>query len=170
MTLLSTLVEPLKREIAVPGEFANVFPSTSDDDLIGSLADGFAEAQLWGFFGTMTLTAVTDDFETDPDLSAAGGAIILTFTATRIIRAQLRALNSAERYQAGPVKYEIEKAASVLKDELDFLQDRLNALIEEGRRASNASARLATVFDNYSRRASLQLCGGFYAYELGGGW
>lgn len=174
MTLLSTLVEPLKREIAVPGDFASTYPVTSDPDLIGSLADGFAEAQLWGFFGAITLTQQgsgdTIDFQTDPDLSGAGGALILTFTATRIVRAQLRVLNSMEKYKAGPVEYEIQKAASVLKAELDYLTDRLNQLIEEGRKASGASARLAVVMDNYVARSSLQFAGGYYAYELGGGW
>ena len=169
MTSLETLVEPLKRELAIPGVFADVFPSTSDDDLQAALADGFAEAQLWGFFPTVTVAENNGVFETSKDLSAAAGALILAFTATRILRSQLRSLNSMERYKAGPVEYETQRAASALKAELDYLTSYLNKLIEQGQRASN-TASLATVFDNYQARATLQVArgSGFYNYELVG--
>lgn len=170
MTSLETLVEPLKRELAIPGVFSDVFPDTSDDDLQASLADGFSQAQLWGFFADMTLTQDEDtgNFETSEDLSGAGGALILAFTATRMIRAQLRSLNSGERYKAGPVEFEIQRAASLLKGELDYLSANLDKLIEQGQQAANIGASLATVFDNYEARSSLALCGGFYPYELVG--
>lgn len=169
MTALEDLVEPLKRELAVPGTFDTVFPNSSDDDLQAALADGFAEAQLYGFFPTISLVEDPDGvWNTDPDLSAAGGALILTFTAVRTIRAQLRALTSNERYKAGPVEYETSRAATLLKGELDYLTQKLKDLIDQGQQASNASARLATVFDNYVARTSLSLCGGFYPYELVG--
>lgn len=168
MTSLETLVEALKRELAIPGVFADAFPDTTDDDLQAALADGFAEAQLWGFFSTMTLTEDNGTFTVDPDLSAAGGALILAFTATRTIRAWLRSLNSAERYKAGPVEYETERAASMLKAELDYLSKRLQDLILQGQRANNSAASLATVFDNYQARTSLALAGGFFSHELVG--
>jgi hypothetical protein len=46
MTDLADLVESLKREVAIPGTFATVFPTTTDDDPTGALADGVAETQL----------------------------------------------------------------------------------------------------------------------------
>jgi hypothetical protein len=168
MTSLETLVEPLKRELAIPGVFADAFPDTTDDDLLGALADGFAEAQLWGFFSTMTLVENNGDFETSEDLSGAGGALILAFTATRTIRAWLRSLNSSERYKAGPVEYETQRAASMLKAELDYLAKNLQDLILLGQRAQNSAASLATVFDNYQARATIALAGGYFSHELVG--
>lgn len=173
MTSLETLVEPLKRELAIPGVFGDTFPDTTDDDLQASLADGFAEAQMWGFFSTMTLSESNGTYTTTPDLSGAGGALVLAFTATRTIRAWLRSLNSSERYKAGPVEYETQRAASMLKTELDYLSKNLQSLILQGQRANNVAASLATVFDNYQARATLSLVagnvpgvGGFFSYEL----
>ena len=169
MTSLETLVEPLKRELAVPGVFGDLFPDTSDDDLQAALADGFAEAQLWGFFSTMTVAEANGTYTVTPDLSAAGGALVLAFTATRTIRAWLRSLNSSERYKAGPVEYETQRAATMLKTELDYLSKRLQDLILQGQRANGAATTLATVFDNYQARATLSLIrGGFFRHELVG--
>lgn len=164
MTLLSTLVDPLKRELAVPGTFASVFPSSTDADLTASLADGFAEAQLRGYFPTMTLAEAAGDYETSEDLSLAGTALVVIFTSMRILRAQIRAMNTLERYKAGPAEFEIQHAATLLKGELDYLQGRLNHLISE----AQASRRpLAVQIDNYNARVVASFYGGFYAYELG---
>lgn len=169
MTSLSTLVEPLKRELAVPGTFADVFPSTQDFDLEAALADGFAEAQLQGFFSTVT---VADDgagnYETTPDLSTAGGALVVLFAGSRILRAQLRAITSSERYKAGSVEFEVQHSANLLREELAYVQTRLDALIEQARRAARAHATLATVIDNYNVRSVQQLLTSptFFQYEL----
>lgn len=166
MTSLQTLVDPLKRELAVPGTFDDIFPDSTDDDLLGSLADGFGEAQLRGFFPKMTLVASTDplDYETSDDLSLAGSALIVIFTSMRIIRAQIRAMNTMERYKAGPTEFEIQHAASLLKAELDFLQSRLDDLITQ---AKYASIPMAVMFDNYHARVVAAFCGAFYQHEFG---
>lgn len=165
MTSLQTLVDPLKRELAVPGTFDDVFPDSGDDDLLGSLADGFAEAQLRGFFPTLTLTQTSSplDYETSEELSLAGTAVVIIFTSMRIIRAQIRATNTLERYKAGVTEFEIQHAASLLKGELDFLQSRLNDLITQARQAH---APMAVVFDNYTARVVAGFCGSFYGYEF----
>ena len=166
MTALDTLVEPLKRELAVPGAFDAAFPNTSDDDLIESLADGFGEAQLMGFFPTYELTGGEGSWETSLDLSAAGGALVVIFTAMRILRAQIRSQAGSERYKAGPVEIETTRSANVLRDELKFLSNRLDMLIAEGKRASRPTS--VAVFDNYTTRTAIQLhrIGGFAPLEL----
>jgi hypothetical protein len=167
MTLLSTLVPSLQREIAVPGTFADVFPDTSDDDLVDTLADGFAEAQLWGFFPTMSLVEAGDDWDTSEDLSPSGGVLIVYYAAARIIRAQLRNLNTVERYKAGPAEVEFQRAASVLKDELDYLTSRIADLVVDAKRGT---IPLAHVHDNYWARslagAGLPIAAGWYPWEL----
>jgi hypothetical protein len=150
MTALSTLVPSLKRELAVPGTFDDVFPDTLDTDLIGALADGFGEAQMWGFFPTLTLTPNGSDWETSEPLSAAGSTLVVLFAASRILRSQIRNLNTTERYKAGPAEMELGRSAGVLKDELDYITDRLAALITEAKTSSRAS--LAVVHDNYFAR------------------
>jgi hypothetical protein len=175
VTAISTLVPALKRELAVPGTFDTVFPNTTDADLIGSLADGFAEAQLFGFFKDMSLTAVdttvppdaiTDDWETSADLSAAGGALVVIYASIRSIRAQLRSLKANQRYKAGPVEFETGQPASVLTEELKFLQKRLDDIIKNAEGAARASAGLATVFDGYlARNCAMASWSGFYEYE-----
>lgn len=170
MTALSTLVEPLKRELAVPGTFDDVFENTTDADLLASLADGFAEARLRGFFPTMDLAAVTGgepdpDYETSEDLSLAGTALTLIFTSMRILRAQIRAMNTLERYKAGPTEFEIQHASSLLKAELDYMQKRIDDIVAEAQTAVRPLA--AFQYDNYSARVEASFYGGLYAHEYG---
>lgn len=165
MTALSSLVEPLKRELAVPGVFDDAFPDTDDAALAASLADGFSEAQLFGYFNDMTLSP-GPGYETSQDLSAAGGALVLLFTSMRIIRAQMRSLLTSERYKAGAAEYEIQRSANLLRDELKYLQTRLDGLIVTAQRAARG-ARSATVIDNYWSRQTAMF-GGFYAHEYKG--
>lgn len=162
MSDLATLVEPLKREIAIPGEFDTTFPNTSDDDLTYSLADGFAEAQLDGYFPTLVLDP--DDNSVTPDLSAAGGSLVIIYTGMRIIRSQLRALNTRSNYEAASVKYEVEKSSTVLREELKYLIKRRDDLTAQARRSTGATY----VFDSYFARSAVDWSrvGGFYAYEL----
>lgn len=165
MTALSSYVDPLKRELAVPGTFDDTFPSTLDTDLVGSLADGFSEAQLWGFFTTLTLMEDNGDWETSEALSGAGGTLVTLFAAGRIIRAQIRALNTTERYKAGPAEVEFGRAATVLKTELDYINGRIKDLIDEAKLAARGTLS-ATVHDNYyARGGGVTLGVRFYDYE-----
>lgn len=161
MTALATLVEPLKRELAVPGTFDTEYPDSDDAVLEASLADGFGEAQLRGFFPTYELLETNGSFETSEDLTAAGAALVLIFTSMRILRAHLRSLTTNERYKAGNVEFETSRAATLLRDELKFLSERLNAIIADGQRASRVVQ--VAVFDNYGVRTALQLGVGRFA-------
>lgn len=166
-TSIAALVPALKRELAVPGTFAAVFPDTTDTDLTGALADGFAEAQLFGFFKSLSLTESNGDWTISEDLSAAGSALVVIYASIRAIRAQLRNLKTMQRYKAGPVEFETQQAATVLTAELGYLKDRLADIIKNAEGSSRASAGLATVFDNYlARNAQRSSWGGFYGYEF----
>jgi len=166
MTALSTLVESLKRELAVPGQFDETFPVTADSDLIGTLADGFGEAQLWGFFPTLALTPTTvdgeEDWETNAPLSAAGATLVVLFAAARVLRAQIRAFNTMERYKAGPVEVETQRAAGVLKDELDYVTTRISDLIKD---AKTRGGVMVTVHDNYYARGGGITEGRFHRFH-----
>lgn len=171
-TDLSTLVEPLKRELAVPGEFASVFPNTSDDDLTGKLGDAFGQAQLYGFFGVQVLDA--DAGLVTPGLSSGAGALVILYAAEGVIRAQLRNLKTHFKVESAGSSYEVEQAATVLKAELDALKDRraeLLALIQRqvrsGRSVYVTDAYIVRAFGYYPLGYDGEL-GSFYGYELAG--
>ena len=162
MSDLNDLVDPLKRELAGPGEFDNQFPNSDDDTLANNLADAFSEAQLDGYFQDNALDL--DTLVVSPDLSAAGGILVVIYAGMRIIRAQLRALNLSERYVAGPVEYEVTRSANVLKDELAYLIERRDKLLDQSR----SSTSQTFVFDAYFTRqlADWSAAGGLYPSEL----
>lgn len=162
MTALSTLVESLKRELAVPGVFDDAFPDTSDEDLTASLADGLADAQLQGFFADLTLDV---DHVTSEDISAAGGALVILFTSMRIIRAQIRSMNLSEKYKAAGTEYEVSRSTNLLRDELKFLRDRIKDLITENQRSARAASSVAVIDGYYARSVTWSSLGGFYPHE-----
>jgi hypothetical protein len=164
MSDLADLVEGLKRELAVPGAFASSFPNTTDDDLIGSLADGFASAQLDGFFREQTVDV--DAGLITPDLSAAGGALVIAYATERVLFSLLRELNSRMTYEAGPVKYEVEKSANLLTEQMKYLRQRRQDLLAQALRASR-QGQTTYMTDAYLTR-SLAIIGGgqYFSYEL----
>ena len=168
-TDLNDLTAPLKREVAVPGTFATVYPNTSDGDLVGSLMDAFGRAQIDGFFLTQTLDV---DLETvDPDLSPAGQQVVVLYAAESILRSQIMSLKQRVLYEAGPVKYETENSASVLSAILKDLTARRMAMLNQA-----ALVRRGVTFgmqDMYADRVSGVedvYIGSpvFYGYELTG--
>src|SRR5574337_377386 len=116
MTALDTLIDPLKRELAVPGDFDTIFPNTLDGDLLASLGDAFGEAQLDGYFPAVTLDL--DTYLLTPDVSTAGGAMLIIYAGMRIIRPQMRAINLVEKYAAGSASYEVQRSSTLLREEL----------------------------------------------------
>jgi hypothetical protein len=160
---LNDLVEPLKRELAPPGEFETQYPSSDDDTLANTLMDAFAQAQLDGYFQDNVLDL--DTGVVSPDLSAAGGALIVIYAGMQIIRAKLRAMNLSERYVAGSAEYEVRRSAQVLSDELEYLATRRDQILTQSRSAN----AVTHVMDAYITRqlADWSASGGLYPSEIG---
>lgn len=166
MTDLADLVEAFKREAAVPGTFDVTFPSTDDDDIIGSLADAFAEAQLDGFFGTLILDL--DAGTVTPDLSVAGAALVTMYAGMRLTRQHLRSLTTRTAYKAGPVEYETERSSSALVEELKQLKSRRDQIMANAIRAGRGAGSVF-VIDGYVQRAfAHNFYGGFLPHEISG--
>jgi hypothetical protein len=175
MTALSTLVPALQRELAVPGTFADVYPNTGKKDLVGSLADAFAQCRLDGFFKDVALDITTpleqpdyDQWVTTPDLSDAGGALIVIYAAMRTLRATLRTMTTSSTYKAGSVEASQSTSATVLRAEMDYLVQRQKDLIEAGTRGARTCS--AVQVDGYLARLhygqpSYYSVGGFFPYE-----
>jgi hypothetical protein len=159
---LADLVPALKRELAAPGDYATTFPNSTDSELTARLADAFALAQLDGFFADVALDV--DELTVDPDLSAAGGALIVLYAAMQVIRSAIRATQASFRAKAGPVEYEVQRSATLLRDELKYLNERMTNLVAQ----AVLSSRQTFVMDAYLNHIALDLgsIGGFYAYEL----
>lgn len=166
MTELADLVEAFKREATVPGTFDVTFPSTTDEDIVGSLADAFAEAQLDGFFGGNALDV--DAGTVTPDLSVAGAALVTMYAGMRLTRQHLRTIATRTAYKAGPVEYEVEQSSSALVEELKQLKSRRDAIMANAIRAGRG-AGTTFVVDNYVQRAfSHNYYGGFFPGEITG--
>jgi hypothetical protein len=167
---LSLLVPAFKREVAIPGTFDDTFTNTLTADLVGSLADSFAQCQLDGWFSTVTLDSTTDPNHpvTTPDLSLAAQALVTITAAARFIRAQLRAQPQSNRYKAGSVEYDIGYSASAMVQDLKDIEARRTQLLAAG---VAMATPLDSVYDGYYNRQAadfLSIYGsgyGFYAYE-----
>jgi hypothetical protein len=124
-TDLSDWTDSLRRMVATPGTFATVFPNTSDDDLVGSLMDGMAEAQMDGFFINPTLFSYDPDSGiVTPALTPPQISLIVLYAGSRIIRAELMARNTTFRAKAGPVEFETQQGSNVLTTILKDLEQR----------------------------------------------
>lgn len=159
MTDLIDLVEAYKREVSIPGAFAIDFPTVQDDQIAASLGDAFGEAQLAGFFSTMSLD--TDDWSITPDLSTAGAALIVIYAGLRVVRQQLKNASASTTYRAGTTEYSKTQAISLLTEIVKELKERLDRIVANARSGSGTSV---FVLDGYARRGNA-FYGGLFDYE-----
>lgn len=128
---LADLVESLKREVSPPG--TDLYPGVSEDTWVGHLADAFWEARLSGMLsgyeeadGLVTpLDATADDMTRDLQ------QLLVLFAGLRIVLTSYQNVNSSFRAKAGPVEFETQKAASVLKGVLDAIRERIQRAIDK---------------------------------------
>lgn len=143
---VSELVEPLKRQVAGPGQYDATFPDGDDDTLFAYLTDAFGEAQLDTFLGTNGVDWVTGDFTTALTLGEA--SLVIIYAAMSIIRSQISAATTKATYKAGPVEYSTENSATVLKGMLDALAHRRDQLVKTNYKS------LTWIGDSYWSRAN----------------
>lgn len=159
MSDLADLVEPLKREVAVPGTFATVFPETTDEDLAGSLLDAFAQAQLDGFLGT---SMADEDGVVTPDLSRGAQGLLVIYAGIRLLTTDLINRKSHTRYEAKGSVFEQDQGASILVEALKGLRAKKDSLIALAQ--ANTRAMIGTTMvDGYYIKAV-----DFYTAEVTG--
>lgn len=125
---LFDLVETLKREVNPPGY--NLFPAATDDTWAGYLEDAFWNARLAGMLSDYTAA----DGQVVPlsgttDITRDLQSLIVLFAAISIVTAELRRINTAFKAKAGPVEFEVENSATVLKEVLAELKSRRNFVL-----------------------------------------
>lgn len=171
MSDLSVLIDGLKRQVAVPGEFDTSFPDTLDTDLLGMLGDAFGQAQLDGFFGVQVFDPEANTIT--PDLSVSASALVVLYATERILISRLRDLNTKTLYKAGPVEYETEKGATSLTAQINYLADRRKEILAQALRIGRSSGTfymsdaytLRTFYDTLGWGGGM-LGGAFFEYEM----
>ena len=168
MTDLLDHVDSLKRLVAPPGEFVTLYKSATDDDLVGSLADGFAEAQLDGFFIGPTGNVIDVDQGTiAPDLSVPQARLVVLYATVALIQARLLNLKNQVRYEAKGAIYETTQNATILTTLLKQFSDRKAAIVLRMQTLGAGSA--FTMADAYFIRATVNYVGlgaGYGGYEV----
>lgn len=135
-TPVSDLRTMLQREINVPG--FEQLPDITSSQLDGYISDGFWETRLLGMLDSYTLTdgtefatpvgSVIKQASDDGDLPSQYQMLVVIVAGMKLIR--LKALNLAVSFSAsaGPVEYEQQTSATVLRAILDSLESRLRTL------------------------------------------
>lgn len=124
---LADLLDSVKRECSPPG--TDLFPDAIDDEWLGQLLDSFWEARLFGFFADFTadddglVSPVTDG---DDDMGRTDQALIILFAGARVIRNELKNTNTSFRAQAGPVEFEVQNSAQLLRDILKDIRSKVD--------------------------------------------
>lgn len=129
----------LDREINVPG---NAQITATASQKLGYIEDGFWDVRLSGMLETFT---IVDGANTDPaqtagenyftdistkskDLDQQYWMMVIIFAGFRLLRLRIMELAVNFTAEAGPVSYEQQASATVLRALLDSLQNRVNEL------------------------------------------
>lgn len=177
---LATLIEPLQIEVQIPGGTA--YADATDDDYLGYLINSFWEIRLYGFLmgfeedvaarggppefaaGIVTPLGVDPTYD-DPngyslaqDLPRDMQQLIVLWAAWKVALTNMASLNTVFRAKAGPVEYETQQAASVLKEVLDQLKSRILYLIDQLPSMYGGQQNVA-VFDAIVERSYSQALG-----------
>lgn len=125
---LADLVDPLTREVNPPG--TDLFPDATEDEWVGQLADSFWEAKLYGFFDNYRevegfVTPITGD----EDLPRDQQQLIVLFAGLRVIRNELKNTNTMFRAKAGPVEFETQNSANLLRDVLKDIRSKVDLVL-----------------------------------------
>lgn len=146
---LVDLVADLKSQVNPPG--SDLYPDASEDDWVLYLRNGFWDAYLDGvisttfteFEGEVRPVSGTSTFTRDLQ------QIAIFYASMRIIENRMTDVKTAFRAKAGPVSYETEQSAQVLKAVIDSLRARRNLLLS---RLSDGGTTPSYVFDGVIAR------------------
>lgn len=124
---LSDLLDAVKRECSPPG--SDLFPDAVDAEWLGQLLDSFWEAKLFGFFASFTADEdglVSPNTTGDDDMPRSDQALIILFAGARVIRNELKNTPTLFRAQAGPVEFETQNSAMLLRDILKDIRSKVD--------------------------------------------
>lgn len=127
---LNDVVPTLQRKVSIPG--SNLFPTMVDDDYLGYLEDAFWDARMSGFMAEWTL--VDDTVEPQQvggaDITRDIVSVIILWAAINIVTNELKSGSTQFKAVAGPVSFEQQNSAQVLRDLLSELKDEKNIALK----------------------------------------
>lgn len=118
---LGDLIEDLQSEVNPPG--STLVPTDDEDAWLSNLRNAFWQARLEGMLpGYQEASgSITPISPTGSDLGRELQQLIIIYAGIRIIRNTIRGINTQFRASAGPVTFETQQSAQVLKGILDDL-------------------------------------------------
>jgi hypothetical protein len=139
-TPLTDILPMFNREINIPG--AEQLTTVSTGAKLGYIEDGFWDVRLSGMLDAYTVALgenitppettgtkyITDQDLTGDDLEQKFWMLITIFAGFRLLRLKIMQLAVNFTAEAGPVSYEQQASATVLRSLLDNLQDRIDQL------------------------------------------
>lgn len=129
---LSDLIPDLEYTLSPVGQTA-IFASISDDEWVGRLKNAFWSAYNDGLIPS-TWTCNADGIVTPVSGSSTFGRdlqqIVLFYCGLNRVQNELLQLKTRFRAKAGPVEYETEQSAGVLKTLLDSLLKQRDDILE----------------------------------------
>lgn len=127
---LNNLIDYLKAEVNSPG--IESFPDATDDDWLIRLQSSFWDVVLQGAMSGYTVddNGVVTPISGTTDLSRDVQQFIVFNAGVDIIRNKIREMGSLFRAVAGPVEYETQNSAQVMKAILDELTRKRNIVLE----------------------------------------
>jgi hypothetical protein len=122
---LADLVEDAKSELNAPG--ADNYPSATDDEWVRQLRNAFWETKIDGLIHNYTESdGIITPQKGTTDLSRDLQQLIIYYVGVRVVKARLLELRTSFKTAAGPVKFEYEQSAGVMKELLAELVRRRN--------------------------------------------
>jgi len=126
---LGDMIEPLQREVNPPG--SDLFPDAVEDEWLGNLRDSFWEAKLFGFFSDFTeAEGLVSPITGTDDLGREYQQLVVLFAGARIVTNELKNTETLFRAVAGPVEFETQNSATLLRDILKEIRDKIKAIVE----------------------------------------
>ena len=122
---LADLVEDVKSEMNVPG--VDNYPDATDDQWVTQLRNAFWEVVLDGLISGYTESdGIVSPQSGTTELSRELQQLIVYYVGVRVAKAKLLELRTAFKAAAGPVKFEYEQSAGVMKELLQEYVRRRN--------------------------------------------
>lgn len=149
---LSDYVEQVKDKVNPPG--INLFPNASDDEWARRLVGGFWDARIQGITSLDPFTSdedgiITPQGGTGDDISRDMVQLIICWAAWTAVTNQMANVKSQFKGQAGPVSFEQQQSATVLKARMEAIREEKALVLQ---RLSDVGSVEVTIIDMVSAR------------------
>lgn len=156
---LGDLVEALQNEVSPPG--TNLYPNAVDDEWIGRLKNAFWEGRLRGMlvgFRVDDTDQIVPVGDGDPDLGEELQQFVVLYAAYKVTLTNFTNLKASFKAQAGPLSFEQQQSATLLKGVLDAIKESIDSILDN-LSTQGAAASVVAVFDRVIDRTYGIACG-----------